>query len=169
MKTKIISIRVTEELKQKLERISELTGQSHSQLIRPLIEEKLIEPEIIDLGEGRYYNTKTDHELINSLGFMELLFWIYDKKFEPRADEIDEFYEYLIKTIEKVKQSQLFTMPFKDAMTEIGKELRISLEDESFHQFDFPNNDELYEYILRSDVNMIRWYTDQELLIPFTD
>ncbi len=54
-------------------------------------------------------------------------------------------------------------------MTEIGKELRISLEDESFHQFDFPNNDELYEYILRSDVNMIRWYTDQELLIPFTD
>lgn len=169
MKNENISLRVSTELKERLERISELTGQSHSQIIRPLIEEKLIEPEIIDLGEGRHYNTKTDHELINSLGFMELLFWIFDKRFEPRADEIDEFKEYLIKMIEKVKQSQLFSSAFKDSLIEIEDELQKSLEDENFHEFEFPNNDDLYEYTLRSEIYMIRWYSNNDLLIPFTD
>ena len=44
MKTETISIRISTELKQKLERISEETGLTNSQIIRPLIEEKTIEP-----------------------------------------------------------------------------------------------------------------------------
>ena len=112
MKTENISIRVSEELKQKLERISEQTGQSHSQIIRPLLDENLIEPKVIELGDGRSYNTVTDHKLINNFEFTELIFWIYDKYREPSRDEIDEFYEHLLTVIEKVRQSCLFTSNF---------------------------------------------------------
>jgi len=54
MKTETISIRISTELKQKLKRISEETGFTNSQIIRPLIEEKAIESETISLGEGRF-------------------------------------------------------------------------------------------------------------------
>lgn len=167
MKTQNISIRVTEELKQKIENISEETGLSNSQIIRPLIEEKLIEPEIIDLGEGRYYNTKTDHKLINSLEFMELIFWIYDKKFEPRTDEDQEFYEYLIVFIDRVKESMMFGQVFKDALSEIQTQLRRALDDFHFYRFTFPNNDDLYENIIKWEIYMIRYNSDQEQLIPY--
>jgi len=167
MKTENISIRVSEELKQKLERISEQTGQSHSQIIRPLLDENLIEPKVIELGDGRSYNTVTDHKLINNFEFTELIFWIYDKYREPSRDEIDEFYEHLLTVIEKVRQSCLFTSKFFEELDKIQKEIVSVLQDKSIYQFTFPKTGGFDYFELFIAIHMIRFNSNNEQFISF--
>lgn len=166
MKTENISIRVSTDLKQKIERLSEENGLTHSQIIRPLIEEKLKEPIITDLGEGRYYNSMSDHELVNSLRFTELIFWIYDKNLDPENREINPFYEHLINVINEVKQSRLFTQNLKDELSVIQTELRECLEDDFYRVFKFPQNENLY-VALNIELHVIRYNSENEQLIPF--
>lgn len=47
--------------------------------------------------------------MIQTLGFSELIFWIYEKQFNPDADEIDEFYLALIDIIAEINSHPLFS------------------------------------------------------------
>ncbi len=167
MKTETISIRISTELKQKLERISTETGLTNSQIIRPLIEEKAIEPEIIDLGEGRFYNTISDHELTNSLEFLELIFWLFDKKREPRRDEHDVFYKQQVNTIDRIMQSELFFQDFLSELVKVKRELELILNDKSIYKFNFPGEDGFDYEVLSMNIHMIRFNSENDQLIPF--
>jgi predicted DNA-binding protein len=167
MKTETISIRISAELKQKLEKISEETGLTNSQIIRPLIEEKAIEPETISLGEGRFYNTISDYELINSLEFLELIFWLFDKKREPRTDEHDVFYKQQIKTIDRIMQSELFFQDFLSELVKVKRELELILNDRSIYKFNFPDEDGFDYEVLSANIHMIRFNSENDQLIPF--
>jgi predicted DNA-binding protein len=167
MKTETISIRISAELKQKLEKISEETGLTNSQIIRPLIEEKAIEPETISLGEGRFYNTISDHELTNSLEFLELIFWLFDKKREPRTDENNIFYRQQIKTIDRIMQSELFFQDFLSELVKVKRELELILNDRSIYKFNFPDEDGFDYEELCKNIHMIRFNSENDQLIPF--
>lgn len=167
MKTENISLRVSTELKQKLETISEESGLTNSQIIRPLLEQSLIKPEIIPLGDGRFYNTVTDHDLINSLEFTELIFWIYDKRREPRRDENDEFYKHLLNVILKVKQSKLFSIEFHEELDKVQKEIELALKNEYIYEFTFPSENGFNYLVLFTAVHMIRFNSDNDQIIPF--
>jgi predicted DNA-binding protein len=167
MKTETISIRISAELKQKLEKISEETGLTNSQIIRPLIEEKAIEPETISLGEGRFYNTISDHELTNSLEFLELIFWLFDKKREPRTDENNIFYRQQIKTIDRIMQSELFFQDFLSELVKVKRVLELILNDRSIYKFNFPDEDGFDYEVLSANIHMIRFNSENDQLIPF--
>lgn len=167
MKTQNISIRVTEELKQKLERTSEETGLTNTQLIRPLIEERVIEPEVIDLGEGRFYNTITDHNLVNSLEFTELVFWLYDKMLDNRRNEDDIFYIHLLNVIDKVMKSDLFKEEMRNELSKVKQELKLCLQDDSIDDFEFPGGSGFDYDELSSSLHMIRFNSNNDQLIPY--
>ena len=167
MKTETISIRISTELKQKLERISEETGLTNSQIIRPLIEEKAIEQETIPLGEGRFYNTISDHQLINSLEFTELIFWLLDKKREPRRDEHDVFYKQQVNTIDRIMQSELFFQDFLSELVKVKRELELILNGKSLYKFNFPDEDGFDYEVLSMNIHMIRFNSENDQLIPF--
>lgn len=167
MKTENISIRVSTSLKQKLERKCEETGLTSSQIIRPLIEGTVIEPDIVSLGEGRFYDTVSDHRLINSLGFAELLFFLSDKRNDSIRNESDEFYSHLVNTIDKVLESKLITQKLSLELEKVQEELKLVINDFQIEQFSFPDIDGFDYEELYVNIHMMRFDTNNNQFILF--
>jgi predicted DNA-binding protein len=110
MKTSIINTRISSSLKEELEILSQFLSIPISNIVREALENHLtnsIDNHKNDLIiEGL---NSADIELLQSLSFTELIFWLYDKKRDPAICEIIEFYEGFIKLIEEINQHPLFT------------------------------------------------------------
>jgi hypothetical protein len=166
MKDSTLTIRVSEEQKRKLEAYSYENDISISKTIRNILDKELSEPEVIYLGEGRYYNEATDKPLLLNYNFSALVFWLYDKYLNPNADENDEFYFDLIDMIDQINQSRLFSNEFLTELEKVKGELEAYLENHSFSQFSFPYREDGFDYeILRIDFHMIKFNSDNKEVV----
>lgn len=167
MKSTAITIRVKEESRAKLEALAEKKGVTLTELIRPSIEKLIEEPEIIPLGEGRFYNTITDTKLVNSLEFTELIFWLYDKRLDHSRNEDDMFYRHLLNVIDKIMKSDLFREEMRNELSKVSQELEICLQDSSIYDFEFPVEDGFDYDELIAALHLIRFNSDNDQFIPY--
>lgn len=167
MKNQIITIRVTTNLKVKLDSLSNKIGLSNSELVRPLIEKLCVEEKIIPLGDGRLYRTEKDDILINSLGFTELIFWIGDKYINPEAMEIESFYQEMTTVISEIIKSDFFSKRMKDLLELIQDELLDHLNSNNLIFFNFPEHPILTYDVFKEAMYTIRYNVDEELIIPY--
>lgn len=167
MKDSILTIRISDEQKLKLEGYSNENNISISKVIRNILDKELKEPKTIHLGEGRYYDEQVDKPLLQSHNFTTLIFWLYDKYLCPGADETDEFYRDIIDVINQIKLSQLFSEELKTELEKVKHELKLHLEDDSFfHDFTFPHRDDGLNYeILSTDFHMIKFDSDNNEVV----
>jgi hypothetical protein len=166
MKDSTLTIRISDEQKLKLEEYSYENDIPISKIIRELVDKELSEPEVIYLGDGRYYNEASDKPLLLNHNFTSLIFWLYDKSLNPDADEADEFYFDLIDMINQINESRLFSEELLTELKKVKDELEAYLEDQSFNQFTFPYREDGFDYeILRIDFHMIKFNSNNEEVI----
>lgn len=166
MKDSILTIRVSDEQKLKLEEYSYENDISISEIIRNMVDNELSEPEVIYLGEGRYYDEAIDKPLLESHNFTSLIFWIYDKHFNPFADETDGFYYDLIDVIDQVNESRLFNAELHTELEKVKEELEKHLENNSFYKFTFPHREDGFDYdVLRIAFYMIKYNSDNDKVV----
>lgn len=121
MKTSILNIRVSTNTKDELEILSSLINQPISNIVRESIETYL------DNYLSPLMNTNlsvNDINILRSLDFTDLIFWIYDKKRHPEINETDYFYEKLLKSIEKLNSHPFFTNEILIEFNKISCELK---------------------------------------------
>jgi hypothetical protein len=164
MKDSVITIRLSDEQKLKLEAYSCEKDTSISKTIRSILNKELSEPKLIDLGDGRVYNESYDKHLLQSHDFTSLIFWLFDKLSNPYADETEEYYKDLVRIIEKIEGSRLFKNDFVKELQKVKAELEICINDKKFDQFTFPYDDFDYE-IFRSAFHIIMFNSDNEKII----
>lgn len=121
MKSTVINIRVTEELKEELEIIGNETDISVSSLIRSILSDFVNAEKSIHVSSIE--NDKRN-DVLQSLGFTELIFWIYDKLRNPEINEIDDLYFQFIHLIEELEDHPLFTKEIMFELNKISDELR---------------------------------------------
>jgi len=167
MKNQIITLRVTTELKDKLDSLSNRKELSNSELVRPLIEKLCVEEKIIPLGDGRVYRTKKDNSLIKSLEFTDLVFWICDKYINQEAMEIESFYQEMITVISEIIKSDFFSKRMKDLLELIQDELLDHLNNNNLISFNFPEHPILTYDVFKEAMYTIRYNVDEELIIPY--
>lgn len=172
MNTTTINIRISNILKDQIEELSIENEQSISAITRSIIEryfnntdDPIDENENIDIIEQN-----DDLDLIQTLGFTELIFWIYEKRFTPGIGEIDEFYFDLIDIISKIETHPLFPDEIVNEFKKISKELSLYLSDKNHHEFYFinPDNPFSFNYDLFADFfYTIRYDDDGEDKVLF--
>lgn len=96
MTTKI-NIRIPQEIKNKIEELSIERGMTISEIAR-------------NIFDHYFCSDKKDPELdiLQTLGFSELIFWLYNKREYPGINETDELYEQFIDLIYRMKFHELF-------------------------------------------------------------
>lgn len=167
MKNNIITIRIKDDSRAKLESLAEEKEITITELVRSSIEKMIEEPKIVPLGEGRYYNTITDHALVNSLEFTELIFWLYDKVLDNRRNEYNIFYIHLLNVIDKVMKSGLFKEEICNELSKVKQELKLCLQDDSIDDFEFPGDNGFDYDELLSALHMIRFNSNNDQFIPY--
>jgi len=166
MKDSVITIRVSEEQKLKLEAYSADNNISISKAIRNILDKELSDPEVIDLGDGRYYDEAIDKPLLLSHNFTCLIFWLYDKYLNPHPDETDWFYYDMIDVIRQINRSRLFSKEFLTELEKVKDELEAYLLDNNMHQFTFPHREDGFDYeILRIAFHIIKFNSDNDEVV----
>jgi hypothetical protein len=165
MKDTIIHTRVSENLKDDLLNFSYITDKSVSKIVRIAIEEYLVKTNNCKSEQGTIKEKSESLDLIQTLGFTELIFWIYDKKWDPEINESNEFYIQIMEIIEQLNHHPLFTNEIIHEFNKVSIELKEYLYDyeiEANWNFKFPTNcvngfnyEKLSEFMygLRYDVN----------------
>lgn len=166
MKDSILTIRVSDEQKLKLEEYSYENDISISEIIRNMLDNELSEPEVIYLGDGRYYDETIDRPLLESHNFTSLIFWLYDKSFNPYAHESNDFYKDLIDVINQISESRLFGIDLVNELEKVKIELQMHLKDDSFYKFTFPHREAGFDYQLLSQAfHVIKFNSDNEEVV----
>lgn len=166
MKNNVITLRLTGVQKTKLEDLAEEKGITITELVRPFIENLTEEAQIIPLGDGRFYNTVKDNKLIFNLGLAELCFWIYDKANDTEALETNDFYRHLIKIIETINTSRIFSSEVLFELDKIKSELVHYLM-EPFTYFKFPMENGFDYELFHEAMHTIRFDSENNQIIPF--
>lgn len=156
MKETIISIRVSEELKNELETISISKSTSVSKLVRDslLFYTSNAEPE-----HTNPKCNKDEIDILKSLGFTEFIYWICDKQRDPEINEIDELYTQFINLIDEMAQYPLFQGEIMIEFQKIKLELNEYLKKDTHFkvQFSFPEPNGFNYEILNSFMHTIRY------------
>lgn len=144
MNNSIINLRISESLKEDLQILAYTEDKSLSSIAR----------ESFNYYLDNSINKDEHIELIQTLGFAELIFWLYDKRSNPHFYEIDELYIQFIELIDSMEQNPLFD---NDIMTEFRK-VRLELYNylngsEYMDTLEFPlNNQDSFNY------NKLAWF-----------
>jgi hypothetical protein len=153
MKTNTITLRVSDCQKNKLEDLGFDKGKSKSEIIRSIIEDFFNSPD--NLTEIQSYAKNTEIDFVQTLGFSELIFWIYAKMNNPEINETNEFYIQLINEIEKLKKHPLFSDEIINEFNKIYRELQDYLGGISFLRNEFrfcqADNQNAFNYGLFAD------------------
>ncbi|MCR8667413.1 ribbon-helix-helix protein, CopG family [Aestuariibaculum sp. M13] len=131
MKKKKLNLRIEEELVNGLDQLAYLENKTVSAVVREAVVNHLRQHELKQLPE--HYNPL---ELLQSLGFSELIFWVYEKRFEPANTDEMFLYWNLIDIIEEIQINPIFPDTLKAEFRKVGRELKV-LTDESDYILDF--------------------------------
>ena len=168
MKDTVITIRVSSELKEKLEEKSFQEKKSNSKIIREILEKEFRDPVYISLGNERYYNEETDRDLIVSHRFTSLIFFIYDKVLDPEVMETNAFYENLINVIDEINQSKIFGNEVINEFNKVKSELIDCLNSNTKNYFDFVKEEDGLNYeTIRTAFHIIMYDSNNEKVIDF--
>lgn len=130
MNNTVINIRVPENLKQNLELMALERNKSCSDLIREGLSnlvnnnstniDSSISSSVLDY---KFQPQPIGVDLLQTLGFTELVFWIMDKQMNPECDESDQLYIQFIKLLNEIQGHKLFTKEIKREFKKISCEL----------------------------------------------
>tara|TARA_R110002073_G_scaffold57778_4_gene146616 strand:- start:6502 stop:7011 length:510 start_codon:yes stop_codon:yes gene_type:complete len=146
MKTSVINIRLNQDIKEELETLSKTEGKSISVIVREAIN-KFLKELISNKNENLELNE--DEYLLQTLGFAELIFWIYDKRYNQELNEIDELYLEFIALIEAINKNPLFTEEIVFEFNKISNELKYYLNNKEHFKstYEFPVSEKnLFDY-----------------------
>lgn len=131
MKSSIINIRISDNLKDKLELLSQNTELSVSKIARNAIEDYL-NKKITNDGEHDSCDLDClkEVDILYNLEFTELILWIYEMERDPTLEFVDDRYYRFTKTIEKANDHPLFTDEILFEFNKIHKELTLYLNGE---------------------------------------
>ncbi|GAA4289524.1 hypothetical protein [Aestuariibaculum suncheonense] len=137
MRTAVVNTRINSSLKDELEILSHLNGKTVSENVRQAIEaylsDEVSEYNTVDKKQNKYL------DVLQSLSFTELIFWVYDKKRNPAIEEIDELYYAFLDLIREINENPLFTVEILAEFDKVSRELKKLLyEDGYFENFTFP-------------------------------
>ncbi|WMI70256.1 ribbon-helix-helix domain-containing protein [Mangrovimonas sp. YM274] len=144
MKKESITIRVSEELNQDLEIYAMLHEKPKSEIIREGIENLLGTNVTQELKNDTIVKieNRPNLNLVQSLSFTELIFWIYRKREDPEINEGTEFYIQHIKLLRKMNNHPLFTPEILIEFNKVLAELETYVWGEEWYDsdFSFPKN-----------------------------
>lgn len=167
MKNQILSIRINETIKERLEMLGLEKGETSSELIRSTIDKLLKKTEVLCMGNNRFYCEEKDQDILHSLEFTELLFWISDKHLDSEIMEAEDFYRSLISTINNINKSKFFESGFKSQLYIIKEELEEYLSNPVNIYFNFPNNSNFDYKFFKDFVHTLRYNENDELVIQY--
>lgn len=133
-KTNIITVRVNEEDKEMIEKISFLHEKPSSEVVRTAITKYLD-----DIQDTKPKGSNID--LIQTLGFGELVFWILEKREDARILESYLHFERCVDLIQDLNKHPIFTPEVLVEFNKIARELEGYLNDEDpldHAEFHFP-------------------------------
>lgn len=144
MNNTVINIRVPENLKQKLELIALENNKSCSDLIREglndLVNKEQLNNQPLEtnaLFEYKFTPLRDGVDLLQTLGFTELVFWIMAKQINPQPNESEELYKQFIDLINELCVHKLFTKVIKIELRKISYELESYLYGKAFTGVNF--------------------------------
>jgi len=148
MKTTTVNIRISNILKDQIEEFAIENDQSISEATRSIIESYFNKTsDLIDDNAGiNAIEPNGDLDLLQTLGFTELVFWIYDKRFDTEINESNEYYLKMIDTISKFDSHPLFTDEIVKEFNKISTELKLYLSDSNYDEFYFPQPDNPFSF-----------------------
>ena len=150
MKTSTINLRLSVNTKETLDKLAYLNEKNVSDIVREAIE--------LYLKNDEEQKNNTQIDLVQTLSFTELIFWLYQKKEDPEITELSTFIEQITSTINEMNGHPLFD---SEIMIEFNKVL-LDINDISLDRehYSFPktlNYDKLasFMYCIRYDVDNI--------------
>lgn len=152
MKTTTINIRISNILKDQLEAFAYKKDQKISEATRSIIESYLNNTnDLIDNNpRNNSLKPKDDLDLLQTLGFTELIFWIYEKYINPEINETDEQLYEIIDVISKIKSHPLFPYDIIKEFNKISAELNLCIANRNneLYYFSQPDNQFSFNYEL---------------------
>lgn len=145
MKTTVITLRVPEVLKTKLEVLVVDNDTSLSNLIKTVLE-AYVSPNDEDLKSNNIAS-ENQIDLLQTLGFTELISWIYDKKTNPENCHDLSLYKQFVDLIKKLNDHPLFNDEILNEFNKVSIELNYCLKigDYSLDFFEFSQNEDGYQ------------------------
>lgn len=155
MKTNVVTVRISDDQKSQLEDLGFEQGSSTSEIIRNIIEEFFSSTQNLEDTQNYFREEYEDIDIVQTLGFAELIFWIYEKKINPEKNEIKEFYIQIIDLITQFKKHPLFNDQICREFNKISIEIKDYLfnTNRSSEDFKFPfeGNPLSFDYDLFAD------------------
>lgn len=136
MKTSILNIRISIDIKVELEKIATTKNKAVSDIAREAINNYLkaeIEPSNSTLSKNL--------DILQSLTFSELIDWVYRKRIDPEVNEITIFIESMVDIIDEMENHPLFYPEILAEFKKISHEL-ITMGTDPNHNgkyYNFPN------------------------------
>ncbi len=153
MKTYTINTRIDFETLDKIQTLSETLDVKKSDIVRDALTEYF---------KGGFDCEKDDnpkYKLLQSLGFTELIFWLYEKARNPEVSEIDELYIELIEMINELNEQGLLKPDIQSELAMVTEELNQILYNKDYRKgyFDFVNS---FNYEVLADFMYTLRYDD---------
>lgn len=162
MKTSILNIRINERIKEELELIGLTRNQSVSELVRESLNTFIENSN--ECGKEHKYSNDQDSDILQSLGFAELIFFVCYKNFNPEICEIDELYIQFINLIKEMEGHPLFTPEIIKEFKKVSIELEMVLYHNKWKDgsFDFPfEGENAFNYeVLANFMHTVRYDED---------
>ena len=97
---------------------------------------------IADIDNKTITVDESQLEVIQTLGFTELIFWLYQKRIDPGIIEIEELYIQFIDLISEFEQYPIFKPKVLHELAKVSKELEEILYGDMprFDYFEFPQD-----------------------------
>lgn len=162
MKSNTITLRVSEDLRDRIENLAFDNEISFSEMARKLLESNstpIIEPK--------------KNDLLFDFRFTQLIFWICDKFIDGVENETDEFYQQNIQLIKELQNHPFFT---KDILSELNKILAELLynsidgrHSNGCFKFSDPENKKGLDYEKFSDFMYSLYFDENNNLVKATD
>jgi len=134
MKTSMINFRVDKITRDRLELLGENNDINISSIIRDAVNQFLENEIFLDLEKA---NKKEGLHLVKTIGFSELIFWLYQKGIDSEITEIKEFYIQIIELINECKKYPIFNPKLIIELDKVSRELNSVVYDQNFHRNHF--------------------------------
>lgn len=161
MKDSKLNIRLDDETKTALLLLSKINDAPISSIVRAILKKYVDTQENNILPNG-------DLELLQSLGFCEVIFWITDKLRDPELSECNALYLSHIKLLKEMENNSFFDEEILVEFRKVYNELEYVVTNEVDYDyvFQFPNSTNGFNYgKLYIFMNTIRYDDNDEMVL----
>lgn len=146
MKSTTINVRINGELKEHLDQLRIDREQTTSEITRAILEEYF---------NGEQPGVEDEIDLLNSVQFLRLVVWVYEKRTDPNnSNSREELYTFK-SSIELVLNNSAITFKLKQEFYKVLKDIERILKLERYFEgyFNFPldENQNRFDYYLLED------------------